>query len=43
MYRGPWQASVNGVARVGHDSATKPPPPVCEEGLQGGHKGNRKI
>ena len=34
---------VNGVARVGHDSVTKPPPPVCEQGLEGGHKGNRKI
>ena len=25
--RGAWQATVHGVARVGHDSATKPPPP----------------
>ena len=25
--RGAWQASVHGVARVGHDLATKPPPP----------------
>ena len=29
--RGAWQATVYGVARVGHDLATKPPPPprVC--------------
>ena len=27
MDRGAWQAIVRGVARVGHDSATKPPPP----------------
>ena len=26
MDRGTWQASVHGVARVGHDSVTKPPP-----------------
>ena len=25
--RGGWQATVRGVARVGHDLATKPPPP----------------
>ena len=25
--RGAWQATVHGVARVGHDLATKPPPP----------------
>ena len=25
--RGAWQAAVHGVARVGHDLATKPPPP----------------
>ena len=25
--RGVWQATVHGVARVGHDLATKPPPP----------------
>ena len=25
--RGAWQATVNGVSRVGHDLATKPPPP----------------
>ena len=43
MYRGHGQASVNRVARVEHDSVTKPPPLVCEEGLEGGHKGNRKI
>ena len=27
MDRGTWWATVNGVARVGHDLATKPPPP----------------
>ena len=25
--RGAWQATVHGIARVGHDLATKPPPP----------------
>ena len=30
MNRGAWQATVHGVARVGHDLATKPPlpPPI---------------
>ena len=27
MDRGDWQATVHGFARVGHDLATKPPPP----------------
>ena len=27
--RGPWRARVHGVARVGHDLATKPPPLKC--------------
>ena len=27
MDRGAWQATVHGVTRVGHDLATKPPPP----------------
>ena len=27
MDRGAWLATVHGVARVRHDSATKPPPP----------------
>ena len=27
MDRGAWQAIVHGVARVGHDLVTKPPPP----------------
>ena len=27
MERGAWQATVHGVTRVGHDLATKPPPP----------------
>ena len=26
--RGAWQATIHGVARVGHDLATKPPPPL---------------
>ena len=30
MDRGGWQATVHGVARVGHDLATKPPPPPPE-------------
>ena len=28
MDRGPWRATVHGVARVGPDLATKPPPPI---------------
>ena len=28
MHRGAWQATVHWVARVGHDLATKPPPPI---------------
>ena len=28
MNRGAWQAIVHGVVRVGHDLATKPPPPL---------------
>ena len=28
MNRGAWWATVHGVARVGHDLATKPPPPM---------------
>ena len=31
MDRGPWQATVHGVARVGHDLATKPPPPCAQD------------
>jgi len=27
MDKGAWRATVHGVARVGHDLATKPPPP----------------
>ena len=27
MDRGAWQAIIHGVARVGHDLVTKPPPP----------------
>ena len=29
MDTGAWQAAVHGIARVGHDLATKPPPYVC--------------
>ena len=29
MERGAWQVTVHGVARVGHDLVTEPPPPVC--------------
>ena len=32
MDRGAWQATVHAVARVGHQLATKPPPPVIELG-----------
>ena len=28
MDRGAWQATVHGIARVGHDLATKPPAPA---------------
>ena len=31
MVRGAWQATIHGVARVGHDLATKPPPPNTEQ------------
>ena len=34
MGRGAWQATVHGVARVGHDLATKPPPPPPYGGKQ---------
>ena len=30
MDRGAWWATAHGVARVGHDLATKPPPPLCQ-------------
>ena len=29
--RGAWQTTVHGVARVGHDLATKPPPPSSSQ------------
>ena len=32
MDRGAWQATVPGIAGVGHDLATKPPPPPPLEG-----------
>ena len=28
MDRGAWKAAVHGVARLGHNLATKPPPPM---------------
>ena len=31
MDRGAWQAIVHGVAKVGDDLATKPPPPQYED------------
>ena len=31
MKRGVWQATVHGIARVEHDSVTKPPPPQDRE------------
>ena len=31
MDRGPWQATVHGVAGVRHDLATKPPPPCAQD------------
>ena len=34
MDRGTWQATVQGITRVGHNLATKPPPP---QGLSGKH------
>ena len=30
MDRGAWQATVHGVAKVGHDLANKLPPPLCK-------------
>ena len=35
MDRGAWQATVHGVARIGHDLETKPPP-WLPEGKWGG-------
>ena len=32
MDRGAWQVTVRGVARLRHDLATKPPPPLCQGG-----------
>jgi hypothetical protein len=34
MDRGNWQATVLGVARVGHDLITKPPPPMFHNGTE---------
>ena len=33
MDRGAWQATVHGIARVGHDVATKPPSPPLSVAL----------
>ena len=30
MDRGAWWATIHGVVRVGHDLATKPPPPLVQ-------------
>jgi len=30
MDRGAWQGTIHGVARVGHDLATKPPPSILK-------------
>ena len=38
MDRGALQATVYGVARVGHDLATKAPPPVFQKDLEGRKK-----
>ena len=35
MDRGAWQATVPGIARVGHTLATKPPPPMLNFDLGG--------
>jgi len=34
MHRGAWQATVHGVARVGHNLATKPPPNKCIHSIE---------
>ena len=33
MDKGAWQATVHGLARVGHNLATKPPPPISLPGV----------
>ena len=38
MDRGAWWATVHGVARVGHDLSTKPPPPFYTIPKMGGPK-----
>ena len=35
--RGAWQARVHGVTRLGHDLATRPPPPMKTIGLWASH------
>ena len=37
MDRGAWQATVHGVARVGHDLVTTPPPPPPKSKDKEGH------
>ena len=40
MNKGAWWATVRGVARVGHNLATKPPPPIF---LPGKFYGERSL
>ena len=40
MDRGTWRAIVYGVTRVGHDLATKPPPPGCIKEAESGQISN---
>ena len=42
MDKGAWWATVHGVARVGHNLATKPPLYICNEMLLS-HKEEKKI
>ena len=43
MHRGPWRATIHGVARVGHDLVTKPPPYVKKSVSEGTSKGGRNV
>ena len=43
MDRGVWQGTVHGVARVGHDLVTKPPPYVKKSVSEGTSKGGRNV
>ena len=38
MDRGAWQATLHGVTRVGHNLASKPPPPLCSYTVQALYK-----